>query len=178
MGGKEVRYPPTRYSMSEYFTLIPIEIAAEARNRDEMYRKVMTDLYPELKESQRIYALPVRKYKAVLLFTKSDKAPRNYEPDEYKYLKLLPTILAHNKVIIDFNPKAQSTLVLLAEGSRLICVNRYKTADFGSALYFLVEALQKSDIAPRQTIVNAFGPLLKEDCELAEKYVRRLKRRS
>ena len=92
-----------------------------------------------------------------------------------KHLKDLSCLKEHNKLILDFDIDRRQSCILLAEGDRLIAANSYRTVDFPTAIYYMLELLSKSQINPQQTTVNLIGKADDAQLDLLRSYVKDIK---
>ena len=70
-------------------------------------------------------------------------------------LTKLSCIKDYNKLLISC--KDNHTFAVLATGEQLLLVNSFSTGDSVSILYYLLLALQQSQVNPQQTIVHCLG---------------------
>lgn len=159
------------YAPISEFTVIPSGLSnpnAQYRVADEMFG---------VKEGENVFSEPVEYYDIRVLF----KAPslRTGEggtlPSIVRYLNELPTVKAFNKLIAEYNKEKGVLILALAEGERLLIANCYKTPDFGSAIYYILEALKQNQLNPQQTVVNLYAALGSDDLEKIQKYVKGVK---
>lgn len=155
------------FKATKYFTLIPAEI-----NGDKLfYQHILKELFPQA-PLDKVFTLPIESYNAILAYAFDYAVEKDVKPLIYQYLKELPKIKEHNKVILHFNLQAKGSFLLVAEGNALICALYYDTPDFGSALYYLLEILGKSQLNPKQTTARVHGILTSAEKALALKYLR------
>lgn len=150
------------------FTVIPSDIS----NPNSQFR-IADELFG-VGEEEKVFTENVECYGVKVLY----KAPSGHSgesntfPSIVRYLNELPTIKEYNKLIAEYN-KEKGTLVLaLAEGERLLIANCYKTADFGSAIYYMLEALKQNQLNPQQTLVNLYAAVGTDELEKLQKYVK------
>ena len=148
--------------------------------RDEVQlRQIMADLF-DIQESRPIYSLDVPHYGAKLIYCWEEenghlKPIKELVPTVFLHIEQLPKIQEHNKLIMDFRQESKECCILLAEGDRLIGVNCYHTADFGTAIYYMLELLNKSQINPQQSVVNLYGSVTDSELERLGGYVKSFK---
>lgn len=166
------------FETTDWFTLVPEGTEGERNELKKTYRRIMEELYP-ISGSDEVFFMDIPDYHAVLLYSWAHgvNTAKETKPEICRYLSALPRISEHNKAILRYN-KAEnsgesSTLILIADGDRLITANHYHTTDFGSAIYYMMEILRQSQINPHQTSVHLIGEISEEERERAERYVRR-----
>ncbi len=165
------------FETTDWFTLVPKEIKGEGDELKRTYRRIMEELYP-ISDSDEVFFIDVPEYEAVLLYSwkPGSNAAKDSKPEIYRYLSALPGLSEHNKAILRYGKAENSgespTLIIVADGDRLITANHYHTTDFGSAIYYLMEILRQSQINPQQTSVHLFGEITREEIEMAARYVR------
>ncbi|MGM9774243.1 MAG: DUF3822 family protein [Candidatus Egerieousia sp.] len=168
----------TEFKTTDWFTLVPKELAGKDTEPEEAYRKIMKELYP-LSDEDKVFHIDIPDYQAVLLYSwkHAGAVEEDVRPEISEYIFALSKIPEHNKAILRYvkaeNSEDSSTLILIADGSDLIAANHYHTTDFGSAIYYLMEILKQSQMNPKQTSVHVIGEISADDKEQAEKYVRR-----
>ena len=96
-------------------------------------------------------------------------------PTVYRHLKDLSALKDYNKLIVDFDIDRKQTCILLAEGEKLIAANSYRTVDFPTAVYYMLELLNKSQINPQQTTVNLIGKADDSQLRMLKTYVKDIK---
>lgn len=163
------------YSPTHIFALIPAGFADS-----QQQKKILKDLFG-LNQSVTVYATSVPQYNSILLYAwEADKqeylAPSSeVQPTIVKYLSELHHIEEHNKLIMDFDAERKQTCLLLAEGDKLIAANSYRTIDFPTAIYYMIELLDKSQINPQQTTVNLIGMAEEKELAMLKSYVKGIK---
>lgn len=89
-------------------------------------------------------------YGAVLVYC-------NSEPSVCRLFGSLACIPESDKVVMQYDGAALS--VVVARDGKLLLANSFESADFTTALYFLMAALEHSDILPEKTVVRYSGGL-------------------
>ena len=162
------------YSPTSVFTLIP-EGFADKKSWD----KIFSNLFPPDQRGEVLF-VPIPQYSAILLYSWEGRngaispAP-GVLPTVVKHLKDLAALKDHNKLILDFDIDRKQTCILLAEGERLITANSYRTVDFPTAVYYMLELLSKSQINPQQTTVNLIGKTDDSQLKMLASYVKDIK---
>jgi hypothetical protein len=162
------------YSPTQLFTLVP-EGFSDNKTRDNIF----CTLFPEEKGAE-VFSVPVPQYSAVLIYgwegrNGSITPEAGVLPTVYKHLKDLAALKDHNKLIVDFDIERKQTCILLAEGERLVSANSYHTVDFPTAVYYILEILNKSQINPQQTTVNFIGKADDAQLKMLKTYVKDIK---
>ena len=99
----------------------------------------------------------------------------SYEPDDEGLQHIFEILLSRLELIKDYNKlliccKDNRTYVTFATGEKLLLVNSFSTGDSVSILYYLLLALQQSQVNPQQTIVHCLGFREKVDEKLILSY--------
>lgn len=99
----------------------------------------------------------------------------SYEPNVEGLHHIFEILLSRLGAIKDYNKlliscKDSRTYVTFATGERLLLVNSFSTGDSVSILYYLLLALQQSQVNPQQTIVHCLGFREKVDEKLIRTY--------
>ena len=164
----------SEYSPTHLFTLVP-EGFSDRKNQENIF----CTLFPEGKDAE-VFSVRVPQYSAVLIYcwegrNSSIRPESGVLPTVFRHLKDLSALKDHNKLIVDFDLDRKQTCILLAEGERLISANSYHTVDFPTAVYYMLELLNKSQINPQQTTVNLIGKTDDAQLRMLKSYVKDIK---
>ncbi len=163
------------YSPTSLFTLVPAEGSLKMP-----LQQILAELF-NLPQETEVFTEDVPEYNATLVYcwerehNQALSPMASLKPTVLKHLKFLSKIKEHNKLILDFDITRKKTTLLLAEGERLILANSYHTVDFGSAIYYMLELLRKSQLNPQQTTVNLYGKTTDEELKRLKDYVKEIK---
>ncbi|MBP5693145.1 MAG: DUF3822 family protein [Bacteroidales bacterium] len=162
------------YSPTHLFTLVP-EGFSDSKTRENIF----CTLFPEEKGAE-VFSVPIPQYSAELIYAWEGRngaiSPEaGVLPTVAKHLKDLSCLKEHNKLILDFDIDRHQTCILLAEGDRLVSANSYRTVDFPTAVYYMLELFSKSQINPQQTTVNLIGKADDGQLQMLRSYVKDIK---
>lgn len=165
------------YSSTSFFTLVPHGFA-DSRAKE----KILRDLF-SLDQSYKVMSADVPQYGATLLYAWEKSSQGDIVPSEgimpliLKQLTDLAAIREYNKLIMDFDLGRRKTTLLLAEGERLVLANSYHTVDLPSAIYYMLELLNKSQINPQQTTLHFSGKADEDQLKTLRSYVKDVRMR-
>lgn len=159
------------------FTLVPIDLS-----NSQQHRSILSELF-DIGDKEKIYSIDFEKYGVKVLYVWNTEQYNNSDeatielrddiiPSVCHFIKLLPTINQHNKVILEYNPAQNESIIVVGEGDKLLIANSYKSVDFSSAIYYLLEILRQNQLNPLQTVVNLCGQISLEDISYLEKYIK------
>ncbi len=156
------------------FTVVP----ADFSNPNAQHR-VLEELFG-IDENEKVYSTAVEVYGVKVLYSKpSDYSPSLKStlplPSVVRYLIELQSIKDYNKLIAEYNKEKGIFILTLAAGEQLLIANGYKATDFGSVIYFILEALRQNQINPQQTVVNLYAAIGIDELEKLESYVKGVK---
>ncbi len=160
-----VKYKPTTR-----FTMVPLELS-----NNNVHHIIMDELFDSDKDQAQIKSLDIPHYNTKILYSFLKDGGNKVLPTIYKYLITLPTLRDYNKVILEYNLLKDTSLIVVAEGDKLLIANSYKTINFATAIYYILEILNKSQMNPKQTNVNIYGSVHPFDLKKLEKFVRRVR---
>lgn len=151
----------TEYFNTRTFTLVPAEISSP----QEQERIIRSQF--DLSVNDIVRSVELQQYGARLVFssnyTDENSVPRvaveGSFPAIYKYILGLDRINDFNKAVLGFDALSKICFIAIAEGSKLVISNSYRSADFNSAMYFLLEALRQRQINPAQTSADIYGEI-------------------
>lgn len=126
------------------FTLVP-RTYFDAADSTQLLSQLV-----HLEEDDNVNYIELPEYGAVLVYC-------NSVPTVYRLFGALACISDSEKVVMQYDCAALS--VVVARDGKLLLVNCFEAADFTTALYFLVAALERSGIVPEETVVRYSGEL-------------------
>lgn len=151
------------YISNAKFTVVPSSLT----NPNDQYR-IMDEVFG-VAEGEKVYSENIESYGVKVLYKSSEL------PSVVRYLNQLHSLKDYNKLIAEYDNKEGIVVIALGEGEKLLIANAYKTADFGSAVYYILEALRQNQMNPQQTTVNLYAAVSVDELQLLEKYVKGVK---
>lgn len=145
----------------EKFTLVP-RAFFDASDPAKLLSQLV-----HLEKDDTIEYIELPEYGAVLVYC-------NSVPAVYRLSGSLACIPESDKVVMQYNGAALSLVV--ARDGKLLLANCFEAADFTTALYFLMAALDQTDIVPEETVVRYSGELEYAWQEVLFKYFKGIER--
>ncbi len=143
------------------FTLVP-RAFFDAADPTQLLSKLV-----HLESDDNVKYIELPEYGAVLVYC-------NSVPTVYRLFGSLACIPESGKVVMQYDGAALS--VVVARDGRLLLANCFEAADFTTAMYFLMAALERSGIVPGETVVRYSGELEYAWQEMLFKYFKGIER--
>lgn len=143
---------------TEKFTAIPERLHKKGKEVQAMEKLFTLDELDEInikKLPQEEMVLIFAANSTFLNVVKQYQPHFNLYPTVFTYLNYLPLFKEYNKLF--FRYQKGSTIIIAAEGDRIIQCNSYPTYHFNSGLYFLLLVLKDIQFNPEQTTVYISG---------------------
>lgn len=145
---------------TEKFTAIPEKLHKHGKELHVMEKLFTLDELEEInikKLPQEEMVLIFAINSTFLNIVKKYQPTFNLYPSVFTYLNYLPLYKEYNKLF--FRYQKGSTIIIAAEGERIIHCNSYPTKHFNSGLYFLLLVLKEIQFNPEQTTVYISGSI-------------------
>lgn len=163
------------YSFTSLFALVPADFADR-----KSCAAILRNLF-SLDQTYNVMTLDIPRWGALLLYSwekETDSAispSSSVQPLIFRQLNELAALKEHNKLIMDFDSLHKKTTLLLAEGDRLITANCYHTVDLVTAIYYMLEIMNKSQINPQQTTLHFAGKADDKELKMLRSYVKEVR---
>ena len=161
-----------RYQISEIFTLIPQQFY-NTQEGENALQKIFG-----ISASYNVHSIELNEHKAVLCwaihqnsYNAVDKSDTIY-PFVYKLFSLIPQSNNYNNAIFHYNQEVKLCHIIICENKELKIANSFRCDNFESALYFLLLAVKKLNMNPKQTTVRVCSNISKGETMLIHKFFR------
>lgn len=145
---------------TEKFTVIPEKLHIHGQELQIMERLFTLDELDEINTKrvpQEQMVLIFAANSTFLNIVKEYQPKFNLYPSAFTYLNYLPLFEEYNKLFFRF--QKGTSIIIAAEGERIMHCNSYPTQHFNSGLYFLLLVLKEIQFNPEQTTVYISGDI-------------------
>lgn len=159
-----------KYTLSEYFTLIPKEVYSL-----ELAQRALSEQF-SLSAPLSVGCFHLEKESAVVAYVQDGGAEGECLPFVLKLLEEAAHIEAYNKVAFHYSQERNLTHIVIYTGDDLKLVNSFKADSFESALYFLFLSIKGLQMNPRQCEVMACWQTSREQEDVFTRFFSGFKR--